>query len=126
VVDDNVDIAMGLAMLIETSGCEVKTAHEGPSALQIAREFRPEFVFLDIGLPGMNGYELAQAFQKEDVLREATLIAISGFGQQHDRERARAAGFDHHLLKPVDLEILLPILAEGAGAGGPAGKHDAR
>ena len=125
VVDDSVDIAMGLAMLIETSGYEVKTAHEGPSALEIAREFRPEFVLLDIGLPGMNGYELAQAFQKEDVLREATLIAISGFGQHHDRERACAAGFDHHMLKPVDLEILLPILAEGAGAGGSAGKHDA-
>lgn len=125
VVDDNMDIAMGLAMLIETSGCEVKTAHEGPSALEIAREFRPEFVLLDIGLPGMNGYELAQAFQKEDALREATLIAISSFGQHHDRERARAVGFDHHMLKPVDLESLLPILAEGADAGGSAGKHDA-
>ena len=125
VVDDSVDIAMGLAMLIETSGYEVKTAHEGPSALQIAREFRPEFVLLDIGLPGMNGYELAQAFKKEDALREATLIAISGLGQHHDRERARAAGFDHHMLKPVDLESLLPILAEGADAGGSAGKHDA-
>jgi len=124
VVDDNLDVALGLAMLIETSGYEVKTALEGPSALEIAREFRPEFVVMDIGLPGMNGYELAEAFRAEDVLRGATLIAISGFGQRHDHERARAAGFDHHMLKPVDLEILLPILAAGAGAGGSAGKHD--
>ena len=65
VVDDSVDIAMGLAMLIETSGYEVKTAHEGPSALEIAREFRPEFVLLDIGLPGMNGYELRRPFRRK-------------------------------------------------------------
>jgi len=124
VVDDNVDVALGLAMLIETSGYEVKTALEGPSALEIAREFRPEFVVIDIRLPGMNGYELAEAFRAEDVLRGATLIAMSGFGQRHDHERARAAGFDHHMLKPVDLEILLPILAAGAGAGGSSGKLD--
>ncbi len=124
VVDDNVDIALGLAMLLESSSHEVKTAHDGPSALEIARQFRPEFVVMDIGLPGMNGYELANAFQAEDVLRGATLIAISGFGQHHDRERARAAGFDHHMLKPVDLAMLLPILAAGAGAGRFTGKHD--
>jgi len=124
VVDDNMDIALGLAILLESSGYEVKTAHEGPSALEIAREFRPEFVVMDIGLPGMNGYELAEAFQAEHGLRTASLIAISGFGQHHDRQRAAAAGFAHHMLKPVDLEILLPILAAGAGAGGTPGKLD--
>jgi PAS domain S-box-containing protein len=119
VVDDNVDMALGLALLIETSGHEVKTAHEGSSALEIARQFRPEFVLLDIGMPGMNGYELAEAFKNDPVLREATLIAISGYGQQHDRARARAAGFDHHLIKPVELEILLPILGERQASENP-------
>ena len=111
VIDDNVDMAMGLAMLIESSGHDVKTAHEAQSALELAHEFRPAFVIMDIGLPGMNGYELASAFRQEKELSDVVLIAISGYGQYHDRERARAAGFDHHMLKPVDLELLLPIFS---------------
>ena len=120
VVDDNVDMALGLAILIETSGYEVKTAHEGMSALSTARVYRPEFVILDIGLPGMDGYELARAFKREADLRGTTLIAISGYGRPEDRERAREAGFDHHMLKPVELEALLAMLAAPAGAEGPA------
>ena len=92
VVDDNVDVAMGLAMLIEASGHEVKTAHDGSSALEIARDFRPAFVLLDIGLPRMNGYELARAFKNDPVLKKATLIAISGYGQHDDRERSSLGG----------------------------------
>jgi CheY-like chemotaxis protein len=115
VVDDNVDIAKGLAMVIETSGYQVRTATDGRSALAIAREFQPVVVLMDIGLPDMTGYELARAFQKEDERRKAILIAISGFGQQNDRDRSREAGFDHHMVKPVDLDLLLPILAEELG-----------
>ncbi len=116
VVDDNVDMALGLAILIEASGYEVKTAHEGKSAMITARQYQPEFVILDIALPGMDGYELARAFRGDDALRDATLIAISGYGQPEDQERAREAGFDHHMLKPVDLDALLAMLAAQVGA----------
>jgi len=102
-------------MLIESSGHDVKTAHEAQSALELARGFRPAFVLMDIGLPGMNGYELASAFRQDKELRNAILIAISGYGQYQDRERAREAGFDHHMLKPVDLELLLPIFSMKKG-----------
>ena len=117
-VDDNVDMALGLAVLIEASGYEVETAHEGHSALESARAFQPKCVLMDIGLPGLNGYELAQAFRQEPDLQHATLVAISGYSQTCDRERAHAAGFDHLLIKPVDLETLLPILAERVSRGG--------
>jgi CheY-like chemotaxis protein len=123
VVDDNPDMAMGMAMLLEASGYLVKTAHDGPSALFSAREFRPAFVLMDIALPGMTGYELARAFRQDPLLRDATLIAISGYGQHHDRERALAAGFDHHMLKPVEPETLLAMLAERSTQGDLGGKH---
>jgi PAS domain S-box-containing protein len=110
VVDDNVDSATGLAMLLQITGHDVRTANDGPLALEIAPDFRPEFVLLDIGLPGMNGYELARAFRRHPDLKEAVLVAISGYGQREDLKQSQAAGFDHHLLKPVELEDLLPIL----------------
>jgi two-component system, OmpR family, response regulator len=110
VVDDNVDSATGLAMLLQITGHDVRTANDGPLALEIAPDFRPEFVLLDIGLPGMNGYELARAFRRHPDLKEAVLVAISGYGQREDLKQSLAAGFDHHLLKPVELETLLPIL----------------
>jgi PAS domain S-box-containing protein len=111
VVDDNEDMALGIAKSLEAAGYEVKTAADGPSALEIARGFRPEFVLLDIGMPGMSGYDLAAAFREDKALREAALIAISGYGQHEDRKRSRDAGFAHHLLKPLELDTLLALLA---------------
>ncbi len=111
VVDDNVDMAKGMAVLIADSGHDVKLAFDGQEALSVAREFRPSFVLADIGLPGMNGYELAEAFRQEIAFEATVLIAISGYGQYQDRQRALAAGFDHHLIKPFEIEALLPLLA---------------
>ncbi len=110
VVDDHQDVVHGLARLLETAGHEVRTAHEAASALQIARDFRPEFILTDIGLPGMDGYELARELRVLPQLAGATLIAVSGYGQVADKVRSRSAGFDHHLLKPVEPSTLLPLL----------------
>lgn len=111
VVDDNRDAAETLAELVELWGFEVETAHDGLSALQHAGEWEPNVVFLDIGMPGLNGYEVARRLRADARFRDATLVALTGYGQPEDFERSRAAGFDHHLVKPVDvseLEKLLP------------------
>jgi two-component system CheB/CheR fusion protein len=111
VVDDNRDAAETLAELVELWGFEVETAHDGLSALQHASEWEPNVVFLDIGMPGLNGYEVARRLRADARFRDVTLVALTGYGQQEDFERSRAAGFDHHLVKPVDvseLEKLLP------------------
>jgi CheY-like chemotaxis protein len=112
VVDDSADTAQSLAMLLNASGYEVESANDGPSALAAARRFRPAFILLDIGMPGMSGYELARTLRKNKGTRKTTLVAISGFGRPEDVERSREAGFDHHLLKPVDLDTLIPILTD--------------
>jgi signal transduction histidine kinase/ActR/RegA family two-component response regulator len=109
VVDDNRDTAKSCAMLIELLGYQVETAHDGPGGLQRARDFRPHVLFLDIGLPGMNGYDLARTLRQEGFEQE-TMVAVSGYGQPEDRRCSREAGFDHHLVKPVDQNSLLSIL----------------
>lgn len=111
VVDDNHDVAESLAMLLEIEGHQVSIAHAGPAALEIARAERPEIIVLDIGLPGMNGYAVAQALRKNDALARTLVIAMTGYGQQADREQSRAAGFDEHLVKPVDYEVLRKLLS---------------
>ena len=111
VVDDNVDMATGLAELLEMYGHTVKTEHDGPSALTAAERFRPEVVLLDLGLPGMDGYEVAHRLRTAKDGERLRLIAISGYGQDRDRRRSMAVGFDHHLVKPVDFDVLLGILA---------------
>lgn len=103
-----------MARLLKLLGHEVATAHAGPDALEIARDFRPEFVLLDIGLPGMNGYEVASRLRTEPRGEDAVIVAVSGYGQEEDRRRSRAAGFDHHLIKPVDHDALLSLLAQGS------------
>jgi signal transduction histidine kinase len=110
VVEDNEDTALGLARLLELLGNEVRTAHDGRSALAAARSLRPHFVLLDIGLPGMDGYEVASALRREEGLEDVVIIAVSGYGQEEDRRRALAAGFDHHLVKPVALDSLAPLI----------------
>jgi two-component system CheB/CheR fusion protein len=110
VVDDNRDSADSMAMLLRATGHEVETAHDGPGALERAPDYRPEYILLDIGLPGMNGYTVAQRLRELPALRDVKLIAMTGYGQDEDRKRAREAGFDHHLVKPVDFGALCAIL----------------
>lgn len=110
VVDDNHDTATSMAKLLTLMGNQVRTANDGGIALTVARAFVPEFILLDIGLPGMDGYEVARLFRQEACCRDATIIAVSGYGQEADRRRSKEAGFDHHLVKPVDYEKLLPLL----------------
>ncbi|WP_010583604.1 hybrid sensor histidine kinase/response regulator [Schlesneria paludicola] len=110
VVDDNYDAAITLTMLLKSMGNEVRTAHDGEAAVQMAQEFRPEVVLLDIGLPKMNGYEVARAIRGEDWSEHSVLIAVTGWGQEDDKSRAAAAGFDRHLVKPVDPQSLMKIL----------------
>jgi CheY-like chemotaxis protein len=110
VVDDNEDAAMGLARLLEFSGHEVRQAHTGPAALEEAPAFKPDAILLDIGLPDLDGYEVAKRLRQDAELRDVTLIAISGYCQPADRRRSREAGFDHHLAKPTDHRRLLKLL----------------
>jgi PAS domain S-box-containing protein len=110
VVDDNVDTAIGMARLLQLLGNDITTAHDGPSAVAKAQSFRPEFILLDIGLPGMDGYEVAAAIRQDAGLKHTIIIGVSGYGQDDDRRRSRAAGFNHHLVKPVDFGQLTALL----------------
>ncbi len=112
VVDDNADAAETLAVVLEMSACRTRVVHDGHAALPAAREFHPDVVLLDIGLPGLSGYEVAAQLRREPGLAGTTLIAITGWGAEHDRRRARDAGFDHHLTKPVDFSALEPLLRD--------------
>jgi PAS domain S-box-containing protein len=112
VVDDNVDAAAMLAMLLETSGHRVSVEHEGHAALARARAEMPDVCLLDIGLPGMDGTELARRLRAAPETAHAVLIAVTGYGQQADRDHTTAAGFDHHLVKPVDIDRLYALLAD--------------
>jgi len=111
VVDDNVDMANTLAKLLEQAGHTITMAHDGLAALAAARRSRPDAVVLDIGLPGLDGYRVAEALRREPAFANVRLVAVSGYGQAEDRSRAKAAGFDHHLVKPVDLRQLVSALA---------------
>jgi PAS domain S-box-containing protein len=110
VVDDNVDAAKSVAMLLRTSGYDARTAPDGPSAFQLALEYRPRVVLLDIGLPGVDGYEVAKWIRQEPSLKDVVLVALTGYGQETDRQRSREAGFDHHLIKPADFAKIQQIL----------------
>lgn len=112
VVDDNVDLARGLARLLAIHGHEVQIAHDGPTGLDQAKKSKPEIVLLDIGLPGMDGYQVAAHLRREEAVKHATLIAISGYGQEEDRRLAKEAGFDHHLVKPIVSDDLIKLLRE--------------
>ena len=108
IVDDNRDAADSLALLLRLSRHEVWTAYDGGAALSLAAEHAPEVVLLDIGLPGMDGYEVARRLRELPQTRESLLVALTGYGQAEDRERSNAAGFDDHLVKPVDIDGLYP------------------
>jgi signal transduction histidine kinase/CheY-like chemotaxis protein len=102
VVDDNRDATESMGMLLTVWGHDVRTAHDGASALQVASEFQPEFVLLDIGLPGMDGYEVARKLQDLPGTRNAVLVAMTGYGQEEDKIRSISSGFARHLVKPAD------------------------
>ena len=95
---------------VEMLGHSVKMATDGPAAIALAKSFLPDVVLLDIGLPGMNGYDICQAMRREPALRHTVFVAQTGWGQKEHRERSKAAGFDHHLVKPVDIGTLKNIL----------------
>ncbi len=116
VVDDDSDTSRGMVRLLRASGHESKTAADGRSALEAAREFRPDVVLLDIGLPDTDGYQLVGKLRAEAGLDRAVIVAVSGFGQNKDRERSLLAGFDHHMIKPVDIEDVLAIVATAPAA----------
>ncbi|WP_431855332.1 response regulator [Azospirillum sp.] len=111
VVDDLAASAETLMTLLEMEGFEVKVANEGASALQIAEQFRPDVVLLDIGLPGMNGFEVAHRLRLQPASRDALLIALTGYGEAESRSRSAKAGFDFHMVKPADVNLLLSLLA---------------
>ena len=111
VVDDNQDAADSLALLLRLRGYEVQVAHDGPEALRLVTAYRPKLVFLDIGMPGMDGHEVARRLRQLPGLENVQLAALTGWGQQEDRRRTAEAGFDHHLVKPVDSAALANLLA---------------
>ncbi len=112
VVDDNDDAAQATAVLLELAGHEVKAVADGHDALASAPIFAPHVVLLDIGLPGIDGYAVARQLRAIDEMRSSCLIALTGYGQPADRERANEAGFDHHLTKPADPDELLRVIQE--------------
>ena len=111
IVDDSEDGAESLAMLLEFGGHETYKAHDGIAALEAAERLRPDAVLLDIGLPRMNGYEVGRRIRQTPWGKQLTLVALTGWGQDEDRDRSRDAGFDAHMVKPVDLDALLKLLA---------------
>ena len=110
VVDDSVDTAESLALLLQECGHEVRIVHDGPTALDAALDYRPDVVLLDIGLPKLDGYEVAKRMRQQPALQSVVLIAMTGYGQESDRQHSQEAGFDHHLSKPADFGKLQEIL----------------
>jgi PAS domain S-box-containing protein len=116
VADDNRDGAEIMAVLLQQYGYDVKVAHSGPDALTTAAQIEPAIAILDIGMPGMNGYEVARRMRAEDWGKQMMLIALTGWGQEEDKKKALEAGFDHHLIKPIDPDALEALMAAGTAA----------
>src|SRR5205807_1390091 len=114
VVDDNVDAAATLAELVVLWGHEVRVVHDGRLALEEVSRYQPEVVLLDIGLPQMDGYEVARRLREQPGGLALRLVAVTGYGQEQDRRKSQAAGFDDHLVKPVDAEALQQLLADAS------------
>ena len=120
IVDDNADLALGLARLLKQAGHVVKAANDGPSAIESARAFSPEAVLLDLGLPAMDGFEVASHLRSQLGSSSVILVAISGYGQEEDRRRSLEAGFNFHLVKPIDLDALHQIIDRISRSSPPA------
>jgi CheY-like chemotaxis protein len=116
-IDDNIDAAESLAQLLSLSGHDTRTAGDGLEGLRVAEQFRPEVVFCDLGLPGMSGYEVARNLRALPFGRGMILAALTGYGQPGDREKTAQAGFDAHLVKPVDPTVIESFLDDYAEAG---------
>jgi signal transduction histidine kinase/DNA-binding response OmpR family regulator len=121
VVDDNIDAAESIAVFLRLEGHEVRTVSDGPQAVAIAQVFAPHVAVVDIGLPGMNGYEVARRLRQKAAAEPALLIALTGYGQKEDRMRSVEAGFDHHFVKPADPRTIQAAIASWRGAADEAG-----
>jgi signal transduction histidine kinase len=110
VVDDNRDAAKMVALTLQLEGFDVRTAHDGPTALSIIPHFDPQLVLMDLGLPGMNGYEIARHLRKQPMLEDLVLVALTGYSQEEDRRKAKEAGFNHFVVKPIDTQTLHSLL----------------
>ena len=124
VVDDNRDAADSLGIVLRLNGADVKVVHDGIAALQAVASFDPAVVLLDLGMPGMDGYEVARRIREAPRHDAIALVALTGWGQAEDRLRVRAAGFDHHLVKPTDLDALQSVLADVAVRSGAVPTRD--
>jgi len=118
VVDDNQDSASSMTLLLELQGYEVHVAHAGPAALKAADDHRPDAILLDIGMPGMNGYEVARQLRAQEAFADTLLVAITGYGRASDVQQTESAGFDHHLVKPIDYDQLQSLLAARSARAG--------
>ncbi len=116
VVDDNVDSAESLALLLQIEGHEVTSAYDGQTALATAQSFDPEVVLLDLGLPDIDGFQVARQLRQAEGPRRRLLVALTGFGRDSDRAEAMAAGFDKHLTKPVDPDVVIRLLQQALPA----------
>jgi len=112
IADDNADAAQTLALLLRTLGQDVTIVHDGLAALERAAWLRPDVILLDIGMPGMNGYDVARRLRAEPWGRRPLVVAMTGWGQEDDRRRSKDAGFDQHMVKPVTLEVLCRLLMQ--------------
>jgi DNA-binding response OmpR family regulator len=119
VVDDNQDAADSLAMLLGVRGEDVRIAYDGAKALEVEREFKPDVVLLDIGLPALSGYDVAERI-REKRRDKVLIVAITGWGQEKDLRRAEDAGIDHHFTKPVDFEALVALIERASPSRRPA------
>jgi DNA-binding response OmpR family regulator len=124
-VDDNRDSAESLGAILTHMGSDVRLAFDGIAAVELAAQFRPDVVLLDIGLPLRDGYEAARQIRMEPWGRDVRLVALTGWGQAQDRRRSHEAGFDHHLVKPVDPRSLLELLSGLHGRSTPSGTSQA-
>jgi two-component system CheB/CheR fusion protein len=116
IVEDDADAAQSLAQLLQMWGHRVRTALSGPTALELALEFQPDVALLDLGLPGMDGYEVARRLRDQPQTTATLLVALTGYGQPAERERSRSAGMHHHLVKPVDFAVLRSLLTRAAAS----------
>lgn len=119
VVDDNADMADGMAMLLKEAGHETRISNDGHGALQAAVDYGPHVVLLDIGLPGLDGYEVARRIRMQPLLQSVVLVALTGHGQEADRQASLKAGFDYHLVKPADFANVIRILDQVRPAASP-------
>jgi CheY-like chemotaxis protein len=111
IADDNRDLAWGSATLLKLAGFDVETVHDGKDALRAARARRPDAILLDIGLPGLDGFQVAEQMRSDPLLKNVFIIAISGYDPDMFQGRSRQAGFDHHLVKPVDFQTITSLLS---------------